>query len=220
MGAGTSLEDVLIDVELGQRDRRHAVLADRSDQLVLVEEAQADEDRADFFRASLSAPRGFLSCSAVEQTVGDEEVAETPIHTLPELPLLGHCNFLLYPTQALQRIGKGPVRVVLIDQRKSHALRPVGPALRWATSAWSHGVGRGGRRHVADRFERGQRQRRDAMLGGQRQDARVVAAICGPSVVRSGPMTAAWITCVAPGCRRWSARLADFHRTLPPPLPR
>ena len=71
MGAGTSLQHVRIDVELGERDRGDAVLSRQEpDQLVFVDEVQPDEDRAELLGGAL-----LLRERPLELLLGDESVA-------------------------------------------------------------------------------------------------------------------------------------------------
>src|SRR5437867_5928764 len=173
-GRRHELQHVGLDVELGQRDRRHAVLPrEESDQLVFVDEVEPDEDRADLLRGALLLRERLLELLRGKQAIGDEKISEASVDGLPELYWLGHCNLLLYPTQALQRIGKGLVGVVLVEH-ENDPFQAGGPRLQVRDYGVEHGVRRYRRRDVADASpERGEGEGRDAVLGGECQDRSV-----------------------------------------------
>src|SRR6266566_4285404 len=165
------LEHVRIDVELSECDRRDAVLSRQEpDELVFVNEVEADENRAELFGKALLFRERFLELFRREKSVRDEEVPEAAIDKLPELHLLlSHCNLLLYPTQSFQRIGKGLVRIVLI-KHENDSLQAARTALQMRHHGVEHRARGHGRRDMPDPGpERGKRQRRDPVLGGQRQ---------------------------------------------------
>jgi len=51
-----------------------------------------------------------------DQPLGDKEVPEAPGLGLPKF--VGHLHFLLYPTDPLQCVRKGTVRVVQVQDEK------------------------------------------------------------------------------------------------------
>src|SRR5262249_53027772 len=130
-GRRHELQDVGVDVELAERDRRDAVLPrQKPDELVFVDEVQSNENRAELLRRAFLLRQRLLELFGGEETVSDEEIPEPAVDRLPELHLLlGHCNLLLYPTESFQRIGKGLVRIVLI-KNENDALETRGAAFQ------------------------------------------------------------------------------------------
>ena len=99
-GRRHELQDVRIDVELAERDRGDAVLSrQESDELIVVDEVQPDENRAELLGRALLLRERLLELLGGEEAVRDEEVPETAVDRLPKLHLLllSHCNLLHVP---------------------------------------------------------------------------------------------------------------------------
>src|SRR5262249_13466740 len=79
-------QGLAVDVQVGERNGRDAVLpGEKADQLLLTDEAQANENRAELVRLTLLLGQGLTELLFLDEPLGDEEVAEPPDHMLPEL---------------------------------------------------------------------------------------------------------------------------------------
>ena len=186
-------ECLAVDVEIGQRDGRDAVLAGQeADQLLLADEAQANEDRPELVRLALLLGQGLtpqLLCR--DEPLGDEEVAEATDHMLPELHLR-HSNYYCQRTQSFQRIRKGSHRVIL-GQHEDDTLQGRLGRLEMGEDHANRGLGGRGKGQLTGApVPRGrQRQGREAMLVGHARGPRGSRGRSSPgSVLRSGPITA------------------------------
>ena len=73
------LEDVGVDVQLGERDRLDPVLAGQEgDQVLFGDEAELDEDATELVVGALLLLQGARELLVVDQSLADEEIAETP----------------------------------------------------------------------------------------------------------------------------------------------
>src|SRR5439155_13210283 len=89
---------------------------EEADQLLLGNEPEPREDRAELLGLTLLLGERLLELSLGDQPLGNQEVAEAPGLGLPKF--VSHLHFLLYPTDPLQCVGKGTVRVVKVQDEK------------------------------------------------------------------------------------------------------
>jgi hypothetical protein len=92
-GVGDELEDLGVDVELRERDRRDPVLArEEADELLFLDEVELEEDRPELLRAAPLLREGLGELRIGDEAFGDEKVAETAGRGLPELDLTHGCR--------------------------------------------------------------------------------------------------------------------------------
>jgi hypothetical protein len=110
------LEDFGIDVELRQGDRRNAVLpGEEPDQLILVDEVQPDENGAELLARSPLLGERARELVRGDQPFRDEQVTQPPTDRLSGSDR-GHTPAgILYPPKPFQRIRKGLVGVLLVE---------------------------------------------------------------------------------------------------------
>jgi hypothetical protein len=77
-----------VDVDVRQRDGGNAVLPrEEADQLLFGEGALTDQDGAELVRLAPLVTKRLAQLRVGDEPLGDEEVAQTPHHLLPELHL-------------------------------------------------------------------------------------------------------------------------------------